>query len=736
MRSLRAIHKFLLIFQRSGIKNSKFWLIVMAVCLGLGALSATHLKVLLSIDDLVDSDFKTYADLRRLNSSFSDKNDLFLVVASKNRSLNREELCAVQKWLIDDVDGQEPYSKVFSAFGVKKTFEKAGSWWTQNALDPQCEKLDPTVNVDSQLQDLKNSPWGAVLTSKDAKDIAISFYLHDGLQETRYGRFDVDAVKKVLESFEAKVGSQFKDIQAHFAGVALHQYYLKQGLDQTNILNLALPALALLLFWIFFGDIRPGILFVGTITVASIIVYGLMAAFGSPLDVLTNILTLMLVLSSLEDFLFIIHYNWNLQKPNSWRPPFRKLIMPGFFTSFTTAIGFAALGASDLAIIRRFGTYAAVASILEWALVFIFLPALLTRFPRFRTWLNPKPMSRTYIRTIFERATRMHLPRWICVGLLGFYLVSAVGVTRLHVKDAPASIFPKNHIITRDLDYIQESRGWESQVSLLFNDFGTDSATDEKNRAVLEELRYTPNVFAIESPYDAENYLTQSLSNDHANLVRSLWRDSPAAKRLIAKDGTSRALIYLEKTDTTSIKNLQDKVAELCTETQNCHLAGTLISYAEFGDRVLATLLESLWLSLLLVSSVIIYLLWARGHGDFVRILTSVLWGPVALVSVFWLFHFPVNFVTCTFASIVVGIAGDNTIQYLFACAPNSKLYSGVHKQGAASIQVCVMMMLLSLIFLASYFASVRSLTPLFVIGFLLILVGDLWIYKFLTKEN
>jgi len=695
----------------------------------LGAVYATQLKVLLSIDDLVDPDFKTYNNLRQLNSAFSDKNDLFLVVSAKDRTLNRSDLCAVQNWLVNEVDGREPYRKMFSAFGVQRSLETGKSWHIESVLNPQCEKQNPVSDISTELRQLQDSPWGASVTSKEAQDIAISFYLNDSPKPSRYGHFDVDVVGHVMQSFKNAVTEHIPDLQAHFAGVALHQYYLKAGLDQTTVINAALPAIVLILFWLFFADIRPGVLFSATIIISSVIVYGLMAAFNCPLDILTNILTLMLVLSSLEDFLFILHYNWS-HESGSWKRPFRRLLMPGFFTSFTTALGFISLYAADLAIIRRFGVFAAIASILEWGLVFVFLPALLNRYPSFRAWLTPNPSARPRLRSWLEAATRYRVSRPVCIALLGMYAVSAIGLSHLHVSDAPANIFPKNHILSRDLDFIQKSRGWESQVSLVFNDF----SREKQNRAVLATLRQESNVAAIESPYDVEDYLTKPLSEEHASLVRDLWRTTPAAQRLATEGETARALIYLKKTDTASMALLQQKTTELCGE--HCHIAGTLVSYAEFGDRVLSTLLESLAVSLILVSCAIVYLLRARGHAHTISTLVSAMWGPCMMISVFWIFQFPVTYVTCTFASIIVGLSGDNTIQYLFASPPRSGLTEGVHRQGAASVQVSAMMMVLSLIFLASYFASVRSLTPLFVLGFLLTLIGDLWLFKFLTDES
>jgi predicted RND superfamily exporter protein len=722
--SLRHIQLGLFKLHRSGLKKSKFWLIGLSIVVILSTLSSSRLKMLLSIDDLIDPDFHTYKELTHLNTAFSDKNDLLIVVSSQ-KEFTQPELCGIQKWIYDDVNGHEPFRKMFSAFGVRKPIESNGSLSLDPVLNLHCEKDLDDLQIRKDFQELQKSPWGSILTSKTGNDIAMNFYLNDDIKASRYGSFDVAAVGKIMESFNNHVTARFPSLQAHYVGVAPHEYYLKKGLDQTAVLNLAIPLIVLILFWFFFANIQAGILFVGTITFSSLIIYGMMAAFGCPLDILTNTLILMLVLSSLEDFLFIVHHNRN--RVTHWRQAFRRLLMPGFFTSLTTAIGFASLYSSDLAIIRRFGVFAAVAALLEWAMVFLALPALLQRFPRFRSWLVPRRKMHGFL----EKLATLRLPRLLSFALISTYLISALGMTHLQVSDAPASIFPSSHVLSHDLDYLAKSRGWESQVSLVFS----DSSQEDRNQDVIAKLSKQPNVVAVEDPYTTERYLTEGLTPGHAQMMRNLWRFAPANSRLNADDGTQRSLLYLEKTDTASIEALLTETRRLCPKDE-CHLAGTLISYTEFGDRVLMTLLKSLGLSLILVSLTILYLLYAKGQGAYLATVISAMWGPISLVCIFWVFKLPVTYVTCTVASILVGLAGDNTIQYLFASRKKGSLEDGVDRQAAASVQVCLMMTALSAIFFGSYFASVRTLAPLFMLGFLLTLIGDLFVFRGLISRK
>ncbi|MBS1964149.1 MAG: hypothetical protein JST04_18195 [Bdellovibrionales bacterium] len=716
----RAIRKI----QAAAVKRSTLWLVGLSAVILLALAGASRLQTLLSIDELIDSDFRAYAPLVQLKETFNDKNDLLLVVSGPNRAPNRKELCAIQKWLLDEVDGNYRFRRIVSVYGIRKPKMIDGGLKIPPVLDLPCATDTPEADakVASQLAELRDSPWGRILTSRSGDDVALSFYLNDTAKDLRFGAFDVGIVAEIEKSFDEKVVAKFPGLRARWAGVAPHQYYLKEGLDQTNLLNLAMPVLVCFLFWLFFANARTGILFVVTIAIGGILVYGAMAVFHAPVDVLANTLLLMIMLSSLEDFLFLVHHHQDGERP--WREAFRRLLLPGFFTSLTTAVGFASLGMSNLATIRRFGAFAAFAAMVEWALVFIFLPAFLDRFPHFRSWLVPRFSERGRLHGFLSRLARFRLPRAVGFALLAVYAASGYGLTRLRVSDAPANIFPAHHPVSEALEYLKESRGWESQVSLVFANY----YREKENRAVENAVEKLPNVVALESPYRIEDYLVADLPADETDRMHRFWKEAPAAARFVGADNSARTLVYLLKTDTASIDALSSEVTRLCPSGE-CHLAGTLVAYTEFGDRVLATLLESLGVSLFLVSIVVVYLLRAKGNSAYFSTLLSLMWGPFALICIFWLFDFPVTYVTCTFASIVVGIAGDNTIQYLFGTRRGT-IEGGVERQGRASVLVTLMMMGLSVLFYGSYFASVRSLATLFILGFALTLVGDLWIFK------
>jgi hypothetical protein len=99
------------------------------------------------------------------------------------------------------------------------------------------------------------------------------------------------------------------------------------------------------------------------------------------------------------------------------------------------------------------------------------------------------------------------------------------------------------------------------------------------------------------------------------------------------------------------------------------------------------------------------------------------------------IFRIKVNFLTCIFASTLVGLTGDNAIQFLLSSG-NESLLSGMSQRGKASIVCGSIMAVSSLVFLGSYFVPPRIFGALLSAGFLMSMVGDFWLLKALLPRE
>ena len=219
------------------------------------------------------------------------------------------------------------------------------------------------------------------------------------------------------------------------------------------------------------------------------------------------------------------------------------------------------------------------------------------------------------------------------------------------------------------------------------------------------------------------------------DLIKAELESASFMKNWVSPQRNHRYTVFLKHGDTESISKLQKRVVELCPN-EECFVAGVPIVYSEFAREVPSTLLESFLLSLVLVSIVLIWLSYCRDEIKNVHwILLSSFWGPVVMFIIISIFGIKVNFLTCVFASVLVGLTGDNAIQFLLA-GRRGKLISGVQAGGGAALVAGSLMAISSLVFLGSYFVPPRIFGLLLMCGFVVSTVGDYWLLKAFVGEK
>ena len=114
--------------------------------------------------------------------------------------------------------------------------------------------------------------------------------------------------------------------------------------------------------------------------------------------------------------------------------------------------------------------------------------------------------------------------------------------------------------------------------------------------------------------------------------------------------------------------------------------------------------------------------------------LTSFL-GPCLTLLLITVARVPLSIPVSVLAAVLVGLTGDNAIQYLFG-TQNGDLRSGIESRARASVILTLILCLSSLLFLTMSQVAIQKLGPLFFFGFLFNLLGDLWILKALIKEK
>jgi hypothetical protein len=718
-RAYRALALALHRLHRGALRRPGTALAVAALAAALAMAGLPRGRLHLSIREMADPALPSTAWSAAEERSFGADRQLQLVFAPRppRERLDAADLEAIRGWLAAERRRNPAILRLVSPFDVPRAARIDG----RLRLVPMLAEATPEA-----LGALARGPWGGLLTDAAGRDLVADVALAPTPGGSRYGRFDPGVVAGIERRCRAELLAERPGVELLLTGAAAFDHAALDGIRRFRLLNVLVIALLLGSLRAFFGTWRCGLLLGGVVGFAGLLVYGAMAWAGVAVDLLSTGLFLMLSVASVEDFVFLSHERLVHGAP--WRGAFRRLLVPGFLTSLTTVIGFGSLGVSDLAMVRAFGLWGAAGAAVEWAATFLVLPALLQLAPGLREWTAP---ARAIGAGRWTRLATLRVrPAAAAAALLVVLAGGAFAARHLEYGDAPANMFPEGHPFRRALAYAKATRGWVGQVGVVFPD---DAAMSDVER-IAEVLRRDP---VVDRVVDPASLLRAVIGGDPLALYElagergALERASGALR---APDGRLRASVFLREADLHTVIGLRDRIAALFPDGDGFP-SGDLITYADVGGAVPRTLMASLLTCLALVGAVIGWLFHALGRRGGLRAVAASFWGPAVTLVAMALLRLPVNFVSVSFASVLVGLTGDNAVQ--FACAASrGPLAGGIDRRAGAAVLVVAVMGLCALTFVGSAFLPPRRLGLLLAGGLVAALLGDVLLLRGLAGST
>jgi hypothetical protein len=194
----------------------------------------------------------------------------------------------------------------------------------------------------------------------------------------------------------------------------------------------------------------------------------------------------------------------------------------------------------------------------------------------------------------------------------------------------------------------------------------------------------------------------------------------------------SRALLFVNSIDIKSIDELSQYTNKICAG--RCYLSGEIVAFKDYAFSILNTLYSSFISSLIPVLLTMAFLCLASSGRILWPILLSTVWAPVMLLILVSVLQIKINVVTCVALSLLIGLAGDNAIQFLLFDR-RGQWTKGLDQLKHSTLLIFSVMVMISSVLLLSYFRSARILSGLIVLGIFLLLIGELWnLNHFTTK--
>ena len=333
----------------------------------LAAPQIPRLNSIIALHDIVDNDLPSAEKFQSTKESFLTGNTAFTVF-DYQEVVTQIDLLHLQTFVNEQKLTNWQLLSTQSVFEARSLTRSSSTSWFMPLV---------TDNPD-HLSKLHKTPWFGLLVDESFTKLGIEFSFKDSENTSKYGSFDPKPVGKLYEDLESK----FPSIETKVVGGAPFAFFTLEGIRYNGKLNFLGLIILLVLFWLLFRSIKPGVLLILTLVISSIWILGGLAYFQIPMDILLSGVILMILLASLEDYIFLCY----VRQSNDWRQSFRKLIVPSFLTSLTTCVGFGSLYFTDLDIIQKFGLVCACGSMIEWGMMFLFLPALIKVFPQLASW--------------------------------------------------------------------------------------------------------------------------------------------------------------------------------------------------------------------------------------------------------------------------------------------------------------------------------------------------------------
>jgi predicted RND superfamily exporter protein len=523
---------------------------------------------------------------------------------------------------------------------------------------------------------------GALVTP-DRRTAALLVDVEDRPGDDAYRGRIVERLRE-LKAEAARDGDEI-----HVTGITVQKYDTTRFVarDQRVLLPASVAVFALLLVAI--TRRRSGVVLPLVVTAITLVwTLGLLTALGLTLNVITSLLPPVVMVLAITTS---IHLYQEWIELSRFEPHGRRLALavverlgaPCALTALTTALGLASLGVSDIPAVRQFGLVAAAGVMISLALNLTLLPlAFATLRPEKRRREAPSRLTPLLDRAV---AFTVRHPQAVVVSTVLLTALAVAGIARVRNDTDLMSFLPPDAELVRDTRWVDRELVGTNSLELMIERVDGRPLTDPRDLRALDA--FARRVFALDEVTNAlsvaavvarihqaeQRLAAPALPDDPDDLLYAydLLADSPHEedlRALITADlRRARLTVRLHAIGTARGERTIERIAALADEELDGRLTATAtgIFHAMVMDsnRLVAGQIASLGLAM---ATILVALgIYLRSPG----LLLAAL-GP-NLVPIAWCFGamgwlgIDLSTATTMVASVVIGVAVDDTIHYL-----------------------------------------------------------------------
>ncbi len=326
--------------------------------------------------------------------------------------------------------------------------------------------LDPPPQTPEEYQELRdralqNQLYLRLYISPDARTGTVMAETIEDIQT-------VDEVRVVIEKLEdiiTNLSNKYPDFELMLAGIPYVRVDIVRKLisDQMRFLPICFIVTTIIAY-LTFRYIRSVVLILTTVMGILIWGMGILSFGGGEINVMNNILPALLMIIGVADSIhLIVRYDEEIRNGLARRGAIalavRHIGVACFFTSFTTAIGFASLGISTNDLLSHFGIFASTGILAAYVVTITFLPLLLIRWGRKDVLNNKFRQGRYGLERILDGCADFCIShKWILfiIGML-IVIFSFIGGLRTGITNNLFEFHKEGTVVFQSNQVLEES---------------------------------------------------------------------------------------------------------------------------------------------------------------------------------------------------------------------------------------------------------------------------------------
>ena len=493
-----------------------------------------------------------------------------------------------------------------------------------------------------------------------------------------------DLVVKYIEE-EKESGYAF-----HLAGgPILNMTFARLGQHDALVFTPIILLIVMVLLFMIFRSASGVFLSLSIVIFTFIIVLSMQVIFGFKLNNFTANIPVFIVAIGIADamhifWIYLLGRKKGLENEDAIYYTLEKNIVPIFFTSMTTAVGFASLGISDITPIKTLGIATANAALIAFVLSILFVPAMLVI-------LNPKikkvqsTSGSTY--TSFSFASKyawfiIHQHKRILVASLLLCLLLGMGLTRLTVDSNTVRYFTEDVPFRQTVHFIEEKLTGPMNYEIVIDSQKKDGiknpsfmkkveSFEEAFKKKFSDVRHTSSLLDIVKKFseviDGKKEIpeTQELIAQYLLLYSfSLPQGMEINDKMDIDEQRLRLTASMNIVDTSLDLEMIQWVETWWAQTEyTAKVNGQTAMFAHMQHDVTSTLIQSILLAITLVSFMMLFIFKSIKMIP-LFIIPNVL--PIILVMgvMGWL-GISIDIGVAISGAIIIGVAVDDTIHFL-----------------------------------------------------------------------